>query len=530
MIQLKIDHIDIQVEEGTTVLEAARQHGIEIPSMCYLKGYGNHPSCMVCIVKDKSNGALVPSCALAASEGMDIETNTDEVLKARKQALEMLISDHVGDCEAPCTLACPAGMNIPLMNRLIANGQFTEALKVVKVDIALPHILGYICPAPCENTCHRKQVDEPVAICLLKRFAAAEGIDEQAIAEANKTKPTEKKVAIIGSGPAGLSAAYYLQLYGHACTIFEKSDKPGGTLRTVIPEDKLPREVIDQEVEIINSIGVQIQYNTEVTENFFTEHIQNQFDTTIIATGDIKTDNELQKLFRQTESGFEFDKHNMSTSQTGIFVCGSATKPQKMAVRSTAQGKEAAISAHHFLNNSDWKKASRKFNSRISKIHDTELTEYLKEASDIKRLEPKIDPKKGFKSEEAIREAMRCMHCDCRKKDNCKLRDYADAYSIDSKHYKMDDRKLMTKQVQHDLVLYEPEKCIKCGLCVEISERENEKFGLAFEGRGFNATISTPLGTSLYDSLLHTAAQCAEACPTGAISFKINNLNNQDKF
>ena len=96
---------------------------------------------------------MVSSCALKVTEGMDIASEDQEVKDARKEALELLLSDHVGDCEAPCSLTCPAGMNIPQMNRLIAAGKFDEALKVVKETIALPYVLGYVCPAPCEKAC-----------------------------------------------------------------------------------------------------------------------------------------------------------------------------------------------------------------------------------------------------------------------------------------------------------------------------------------------------------------------------------------
>jgi ferredoxin/siroheme synthase (precorrin-2 oxidase/ferrochelatase) len=518
MIKLKIDHIDIQVNPGTTVLEAARAHGIQIPSMCYMKDYTNHPSCMVCVVKDQKTGDLLTSCAYIAQDGMEIITDDTDVHNARKQALEMLLSDHVGDCEAPCTIACPAGMDIPLMNRLIGAGNFNEALKVVKKDIALPHILGYICPAPCENACRGKQIDDPVSICLLKKFAAAEGNNE--IANPEKAESTDKKVAIIGSGPAGLTAAYYLQLFGHTCTVFEKSEKACATLREVISEEDMPPEVIDNEVSIIESLGVSFQYNSLITKEVFNEKIKPEFDAVIIATGDIHSDKTLVDLFEKTDSGIKTNPKDMTTSIVGVFICGSAIKPQKMAIRSTAQAKSAAMSAHFYLQNQSFEKPSRKFNFRFSKLIDSELEEYMKEASGTKRVEPLENPRTGFTKDEAVREAFRCMHCDCRKKDNCKLRDYADEYHVDSKHYKIGERKLMTKQIQHDLVIYEPEKCIKCGLCVEISNREEEKFGLAFEGRGIDVTINAPLGSDLKDSLTHTAVKCAEACPTGAISLK----------
>ncbi|MEI7614880.1 MAG: 2Fe-2S iron-sulfur cluster-binding protein, partial [Betaproteobacteria bacterium] len=132
MIKLKIDHIPVEVKEGVTVMEAAASLGIVIPSMCFHPGFTNHPSCMVCMVSDRDR--LRPSCAMPVSEGMEIPTSTGEVLEARREALELLLSDHIGDCEAPCRLSCPAFMDIPLMNRLIAGGDFSRALKIVREE------------------------------------------------------------------------------------------------------------------------------------------------------------------------------------------------------------------------------------------------------------------------------------------------------------------------------------------------------------------------------------------------------------
>ena len=528
MINLKIDHIEIQVEEDLSVLEAARQAGIDIPSLCFLKGYKSHPSCMVCMVKDKSRDALVPSCSLKVAEGMEIDTSSQEVTTARRQALEMLFSDHLGDCVAPCTLACPAGMDIPHMNRLIAEAKFTEALNIIKEDIALPYILGYICPAPCENACRRRQIDNPASICLLKRFAAEEGEDKRAAEAARMHKEVQgstKKVAIIGSGPAGLTAAYYLQILGYSCSIFERSPEAGGTLRYDIPEEQLPREVIDMEVDLIRSMGVKFHFNTLITAEIFNDQIKNAYDAIIIATGDISIQDKLKELFKLTRSGIEVNQDDLSSSQPGIFVCGSAVKPQKAAVRTVAQAKTAALSVHHYLQGLPWEKPARKFNSRFSKLFETEFTEFLKESSNTGALATEKDFQKGLSIDQAIQEALRCGHCDCRKKDNCRLRDYADEYNVDRKRYIISGRKTLVKQNQHDLIIYEQEKCIKCGICVEISKEGGEKFGMAFEGRGFDMVINTPLGKSLNESLSHTAIKCTEHCPTGALSLKDKYMN-----
>ena len=148
MIELKINNIAVSVEPGTTILKAAQQLGLEIPTMCHNDEIEHFNSCMICLVKNAQNGKLYPSCSMPVAEGMEIITLDDEIREARQTGLELLLSDHVGDCEAPCTIACPAHMNIPTMNRLLATGKFDQALKTVKENIALPSVLGYICPAP----------------------------------------------------------------------------------------------------------------------------------------------------------------------------------------------------------------------------------------------------------------------------------------------------------------------------------------------------------------------------------------------
>ena len=530
MISLKIDNKEIEVEAGTTVLEAATQAGISIPSMCFLKGHSNHPSCMVCLVKDNRNGALVPSCALVATDGMDLNASDEDVLEARRKSLELLMSDHVGDCEAPCSLACPAGMDIPLMNRLIGEGKFTDALNVVKDDIALPYILGYICPAPCEKACRRKQIDEPVSICLLKRFSATAGSDHKALAVTEKLKNASAdasgKVAIIGSGPAGLAAAYYLQNYGYSCTLFDKSPEPGGTLRTSVPEEELPRNIIDLEVEIIRSMGATFRFNTLVTAELFLSQIKDSFDAVIIATGDVAAGNHFSNLIASSKNGYQTDEKNMSSSVPGIFVCGSAIRPHKMAVRSVAQGKTAAAAVKGFLQQKHFEKPAKIFNSRFEKLQPAEYAEYLKESIPDGRVTAASGYIGGFSETEAILEAQRCLHCDCRKKDGCKLRNCSDYYKIERKRFQVGERKLMIKKVQHDKVVFEPEKCIKCGLCVEISSGESEKYGLAFEGRGFDVVVNSPLGVSFSEGLNKTAIECVNSCPTGALSFKKSNHVN----
>jgi heterodisulfide reductase subunit A-like polyferredoxin len=162
--------------------------------------------------------------------------------------------------KAPCRLACPAGLNVQAYVQMVGQGKYKEALEIIMEDLPLPGVLGRICPHGCEDACRRCEVDAPVAIRDLKRLAADQ-FDPRDI-EIECLPPREEKVAIIGSGPAGLSAAYHLARKGILSTIFEALPEAGGMLRVGIPEHRLPREVLDQEIELITNLGVEIKTNT----------------------------------------------------------------------------------------------------------------------------------------------------------------------------------------------------------------------------------------------------------------------------
>ncbi|MHC1702644.1 MAG: FAD-dependent oxidoreductase [Tenuifilaceae bacterium] len=520
MIRLKIDNQLISVPAGTSILNAAKSLGIVIPTMCYLEGNSNHPSCMVCIVKDKRTGVLHPSCAMPVEQEMDIITNDEDVRNARKDALELLISDHVGDCEAPCRVACPAFMDIPQMNRLIASGKHLEALKVVKEEIALPFILGYVCSAPCEKVCRRRQVDNPVSICLLKRFTAFNDSKNSNAYLPEKNSLTNKKVAIIGSGPSGLSCAFYLLKLGHSCTIFDSKAEIGGSLLNV-PENELPKEILKVEVDLLKSYGAEFRLNTTVTNEIFQNELKNSFDAIVFASGNISESNLKDFGFTTSKTGLNANPETFALNDSGVFACGSVLHPLKMAVKAVAQGKEAAFSVNKFLGGKSVSNRYDEFNSKFGLLQPSEILEYIKESEnsgDI--ISPKGGRLVGFTEEEAILEAKRCMHCDCRKPDTCKLRLYSDEYKIDRKKYSLGERKTLKKHFQHDIVVYEPEKCIRCGLCIEITTKNKELTGLAYIGRGFDVRVDIPFNRELSEALTQTAKECVNACPTGAISLK----------
>jgi hypothetical protein len=215
--------------------------------------------------------------------------------------------------------------------------------------------------------------------------------------------------------------------------------------------------------------------------------------------------------------GLEVTRSTYETDEKGVFAVGNVLRSSKLAIRSLGQGKEVAFSVWQYLNGKTITGEPRLFNSRFGRLHQTEFAEYLKESMPHRRIFPEVFSL-GFSQEEAVKEAQRCMRCDCRAADDCKLRDYSDIYQADQKRFMTSPRKVITKNFQTKGIIYEPQKCIKCGICVRLTEKYREKFGLTYIGRGFDIEIGIPFHESLDAALTDTAFLVAERCPTGALS------------
>jgi len=338
MPRLTIDNRDVEVEPGATVLDAARKLGIDVPTLCFLEGHEPQTSCMACVVKVNGGQRLLPSCATEAAGGMRVESETDEVHAARRTALELLLSDHLGDCIAPCHAACPAGINIPRVIRTIAAGTKSRDVPATHCDE---------CGAPCEKVCRRAAKDQPVSIRLLMKYAA-------------------------------------------------HGDAHGPTA-----------------------------------------------------------------------------------------------------------------------------KAKREYSVHVGRVGPDEIDSYMLDASSAGLVAPSRGPDAGFTTDEARREAARCLHCDCRRPADCRLRKYAALYSASAAKYR-GDRRPFEQQAHPQGVIYESGKCIACGLCVEITKQAAEPLGLTFVGRGFDLRVAVPFDRPLADALQKVAAECVRACPTGALAFREN--------
>ncbi len=334
MITVNIDGKEIEARQGQTILEAARNARIYIPSLCYYPGLKPLPqvipdeACQLCVVE--ANGNIVLSCVTPVSERMVVKTKTPKLQELRqKKLLAILVRqptdiclerkecelqkaiDYVGlkdvpvhiprslpplednpffardsnfcilcnrclrVCDEirglaviepafPCYKACPAGIDIPRYIRLIAKGRPSAALAVIRERVPFPAVLGRVCAAPCQKECRRGlDVDETLRIRILKRFAADNG-DDSWKKEAKFLPSTGKSAAVVGAGPAGLTCAYYLAKLGHKVTIFEALPEPGGMMRAGIPEYRLPRNILSDEIREIEKVGVEIKLNSRV--------------------------------------------------------------------------------------------------------------------------------------------------------------------------------------------------------------------------------------------------------------------------
>jgi len=189
------------------------------------------------------------------------------------------------DAPLPCVGGCPAGIDIPRYLRLISMGRCKEALEVIRSRVPFPGILGYVCFHPCEDVCRRGNIDQAVAICSLKRFVADE-IPLEELPPANRQPDSGKKVAVIGSGPAGITAAYYLSILGHQVDIYDNSEKPGGMLRHGIPSYRLPDEVLDKELGVLKDLGINFKMNHGIGKGYGIPELKSDgYDAILIAVG-----------------------------------------------------------------------------------------------------------------------------------------------------------------------------------------------------------------------------------------------------
>lgn len=267
-LSLTINNNLIKADRGKTILEVIKEFNLaKIPTLCFDKDLTPFGSCFLCVVKVEGINRLVPSCATPISEGMVIYTDTKEIRESRKTALELLLSNHYADCDAPCSISCPANVDIQSYIALADNGKYKEAIELIRKKNPLPIICGRICVRKCELNCRRPAVDDTaVGINFIKRYASE--IERKKHSTEKIKNKNNKKIAVIGGGPSGLTISYYLILKGYQVTIFEMMPKLGGMLRYGIPEYRLPKKLLDEEIKFITQLGINVKTEVKLGNDF----------------------------------------------------------------------------------------------------------------------------------------------------------------------------------------------------------------------------------------------------------------------
>ncbi len=509
---ISIDGRPVEVQPGESVLAATRKLAIDIPTLCYLEKCGPLNSCQVCLVK--SNGKLVPSCGTKVAPGMAIESETEEVHEARRTALELLFSDHVGDCLSPCHRLCPLMLNIPAMLRHIQAERVDQAIATVRQTLPLAGVLGRLCHHPCEQGCRRGNWDSPAAIRDMERFVTDQDF-KQAEPHVPSRKPaTGRSVVVIGAGPTGLAAAYYLSREGHRVIVTDRRTQAGGTLRDA-KEDQLPASVLDAEITLLQRLGVEFKLGVALGNEVRLEGLARGFDAILLAIGEIAKDEAAALGLPLAGNSIKTDPNTCQTSMAKVFAAGSAVRPQKQLVKAMAEGRAAAECLHRFLSGQPARRPEKPFSSIMGRLDPGELRQFLRNASAGGSVSP-CDRCAGHSRHEAAAESSRCLHCDCHSSGNCVLQHYAQVYGADASRFRS-ERREFDQQLQPGGIIFEPGKCILCGICVKLTEMAAEPLGLTFIGRGFDVKVSAPFGREVEEGLQKVGAECVKHCPTGAL-------------
>ncbi|MGO9146130.1 MAG: NAD(P)-binding protein [Desulfomonilia bacterium] len=288
MISMIIDEKTCTAENTMTIIDAARANGIDIPALGYDPRVSPPSALEVAFVEvaDGDRTRFVSATSTFVSDGMVVRTDSDALSSYRKIYLQALLRNHYGDCVAPCVLRCPAHIDIQKYIYHAASGNFMEALEVIKESNPLPAVCGRVCPHPCESDCRRNALDGAVNINGIKRFVA--DWDQYQLSPYKPVcKPdTGYKVAVVGAGPAGLTAAYFLRRKGHRVEIFEMHEAAGGMLRWGIPYYRLPEKQLDAEIQSILDLGIEIRYNKKLGRDFTLESLKRDgFDAVFVGLG-----------------------------------------------------------------------------------------------------------------------------------------------------------------------------------------------------------------------------------------------------
>ncbi len=322
----------------------------------------------------------------------------------------------------PCSAACPAHVNVQGYVSLIQKGEFREAVELIRKDMPFPAICGRVCFAPCEKACARKNVDQAVAIRSLKRTVADVEREQGRVRGEPIPRRYDKKIAIIGAGPAGLAAAYDLVKLGYPVTVFERMPEAGGMVRYRIPDALLERFVVANEIAYIQDLGVEIRCNVEFGKDTNLDTLRNEgYAATFIAIGKLSETSSLPPELLSEESGTSIILASPITLETrirGVFAGGDATKTKPAGIiEAVGAGKHAAVQIHRYLSSQDLRAGREEIEETVW-IKNWEILDKKPRRYIAKKGEPKlrISFEEVVEALEKVKqkarfEAFRCLAC-----------------------------------------------------------------------------------------------------------------------
>ncbi len=281
-MNIKVNGREITVRADQKLLTGLLENGIDVPNLCHLPELEAYGGCGLCLVEIKGMPRPARACSIMPTEGMEVETTSERIERSRQTSLGLLLSDHRGDCRPPCRVACPSNQDCQGYMGLIACGQFDEAFRLVMEDNPLPACIGRVCPHPCEAACRRELLEGPLSLMQLKRFTAEKGSEGFV---PHMEPQTGKTIAVVGAGPAGLAAAYFLARKGHTVEVYDMMPAPGGMLRYGIPAYRLEKNVIDAEVVRIEKMGVKFHYGWKLGVDGTLDALRGAHDAVFVAVG-----------------------------------------------------------------------------------------------------------------------------------------------------------------------------------------------------------------------------------------------------
>jgi ferredoxin len=513
MPTLTIDSHTVTVASGTSILDAAAAVGVSIPTLCHRPDLTSLAGCMICVVSDENASRLIPACATPAADGMRISTTSAAALAMRRAMLELLLSNHAADCEAPCQLACPCHFDIPEMLDQISSEDDDAALATVLDRLALPVTLGHICPAPCEKACRRAVIDAPVAICAAKRFCGEKGAFAPApVAE------TGKRVTIVGAGPTGLAAAFYLRRQGHTCHVVEATKQVGDALLANVKE-RLPAAAHGQDVARLRALGVTFATGAALAPADAPRALA-ACDGLVLAAGAASAPIAEALGIPAPRGLVVVDRQTCQTVNPKVFAGGAAIQPCRLAVLACAHGRTIAEQMGAWLGSGRLPpKPHEPFRSRAGRLPRESLAGLLADVEDGGRYLPPAggQPPAMLSADDLRYEAARCLRCECLKKDDCRFRELCTHSHATSSGLHGERTPPGRVHAQPDVV-FEAAKCVLCGICVRTAARLGASRGPAFHGRGFEMRVGPPIGREWSDVPRDVLLACAAACPTGSLA------------